>query len=92
VLLLGSCLTAHASRASPSLGELPLRMHVRIEPTLYLDIYLSLWSLSMRRGVHSLEASCTHPLFCRSRAHPRPPLLASSSCFPRPQPALLVPG
>ena len=31
-LLLGSCLTAHA--ASPSLGELPLRMHVRRnEPT-----------------------------------------------------------
>ena len=30
-LLLGSCLTAHASRASPSLGELPLRMHVRNE-------------------------------------------------------------
>ena len=33
----------------------------------------------MRRGVHSLEASCTHHLFYRSRAHPRLPLLASSS-------------
>ena len=31
-VLLGSCLTAHASGASPSLGELPLRMHVRNEP------------------------------------------------------------
>jgi hypothetical protein len=31
-------------------------MHVRNEPILYLDIYLSLWSLSMRRGVHSLKA------------------------------------
>ena len=39
----------------------------------------------MRRGVHSLEASCTHPLFYRSRSHPRPPLLATPSCFPRPQ-------
>jgi len=29
-LLLGSYLTAHASGASPSLGELPLRMHVRL--------------------------------------------------------------
>ena len=48
-------------------------------------LYLSLWSLGMRRGVHSLEASCTHPLFYRSRSHPRPPLLATPSCFPRPQ-------
>jgi len=32
-VLLGSCLTAHASGASLSLGELPLRMmHVRNEP------------------------------------------------------------
>ena len=31
-VLLGSCLTAHASGASPSLGELPLRMHVCNEP------------------------------------------------------------
>ena len=32
-MLLGSCLTAHASGASPSLGELPQRMlHVRNEP------------------------------------------------------------
>ena len=32
LVLVGSCLTAHASGASPSLGELPLRMHVRNEP------------------------------------------------------------
>jgi len=31
-VLLGSCMTAHASGASLSLGELPLRMHVRNEP------------------------------------------------------------
>ena len=39
-VLLGSCLTAHASGASPSLGELPLRMHVRNEPIpRVLDVY-----------------------------------------------------
>ena len=37
-VLLGSCLTAHAAGASPSLGELPLRMHVRNEP-IYLEVY-----------------------------------------------------
>ena len=31
-VLLGSCPTAHASGATLSLGELPLRMHVRNEP------------------------------------------------------------
>ena len=36
----GSCLAAHASGASPSLGELPLRMHVRNEPIpRVLDVY-----------------------------------------------------
>jgi len=40
-MLLGSCLTAHASGASLSLGELPLRMHMcamRMS-LLYLDVY-----------------------------------------------------
>ena len=37
-VLLGSCLTAHASGASPSLGELPLRMHM-CAMSLYLDVY-----------------------------------------------------
>jgi len=58
----------------------------------YTSTSTVLWSLSRRRGVHSLEACCTHPLICRSHAHPRPPLLASSSCFPRPQLGLLVLG
>jgi len=56
----------------------------------YTSTSTVLWSLIRRRGVHSLEACCTHPLICRSHAHPRPPLLASSSCFPRPQLGLLV--
>ena len=37
-VLLGSCLTAHASGASLSLGELPLRMHM-CAMSLYLDVY-----------------------------------------------------
>ena len=37
-----------------------------------------------------VDASIIHPLSYRSRAHPRPPLLASSSCFPRPQLGLLA--
>jgi len=92
-VLLGSCLTAHASGASLSLGELPLRMHMcAMRMSLYTSTSTVLWSLIRRRGVHSLEACCTHPLICRSHAHPRPPLLASSSCFPRPQLGLLVLG
>ena len=39
-VLLGSCLTAHASGASPSMRELPLRMHVMMRTmSLYLDVY-----------------------------------------------------
>ena len=38
-VLLGSCLTAHASGASPSMRELPLRMHVMRTMSLYLDVY-----------------------------------------------------
>ena len=39
-VLLGSCLTAHASGASLSLGELPLRMHMcAMRMSLYLDVY-----------------------------------------------------
>jgi len=37
-VLLGSCLTAHASGASLSLRELPLRMHM-CAMSLYLDVY-----------------------------------------------------
>ena len=37
-VLLGSCLTAHASGASLSLGDLPLRMHM-CAMSLYLDVY-----------------------------------------------------
>ena len=78
-VLLGSCLTAHASGASLSLGELPLRMmHVRNEPIPPTSTSTVLWGLSRRRGVHSLEAYCTHPLICRSHAHHWLPLLASS--------------
>ena len=39
-VLLGSCLTAHASGASLSLGELPLRMHMDMcAMSLCLDVY-----------------------------------------------------
>jgi len=92
-VLLGSCLTAHAAGASLSLGELPLaRCACTCAQWAYTSTSTVLWSLIRRRGVHSLEACCTHPLICRSHAHPRPPLLASSSCFPRPQLGLLVLG
>jgi hypothetical protein len=91
-VLLGSCLTAHASEASLSLGELPLRMHVRNEPITRRLLSYGASADAEAFIPHSLEACCTHPLIYRSHAHPRPPLLASSSCFPRPQLGLLVLG
>jgi len=90
-VLLGSCLTAHASGASLSLWG-SCRCACTCAQWAYTSTSTVLWSLIRRRGVHSLEACCTHLLICRSHAHPRPPLLASSSCFPRPQLGLLVLG
>jgi len=84
----GACLRSFAVAG----GAAAAHAHVRNEPIPRRLSFTVLWSLIRRRGVHSLEACCTRPLICRSHAHPRPPLLASSSCFPRPQLGLLVLG
>jgi len=87
-VLLGSCLTAHAAGAALSLGELPLRMHM-CAMSLYLDVYCPMepQQTPRRSFVGGMLHSPPH-----LHAHPRPPLLASSSCFPRPQLGLLVLG
>jgi len=89
-LLLGSCLKAQTSGASPSLEELPLRMHVRNEneptPTSHCRCGASACAEAFIRWMQAAHSS----LLYRSRAHSRPPLLASSSCFPRPQLELLA--
>ena len=84
----GACLRSFAVAG----GAAAAHAHVRNVQCAYTSTSIVLWSLIRRRGVHSLEACCTHPLICRSHAHPRPPLLASSTCFPRPQLGLLVLG
>ena len=86
-VLLGSCLTAHASGASPSLGELPLRMHVRNEPirrrllscgaSAYAEAYIR-WrhaalTPSSVAAARILGRPCLHP------PHASPGL--SSSCL-----------
>ena len=90
-VLLGSCLTAHASGALLSLGELPLRMHM-CAMSLYLDVYCPVEPHQTPR--RSFVGGMLHspPHLPQPHAHPRPPLLASSSCFPRPQLGLLVLG
>ena len=92
-VLLGSCLTAHASGASPSLGELPLRMHVRNEPIRrrLLSCGASAYAEAYIRWRHA-ALTLSSVAAAVPRAHPRAPLLASSSCFPKPQLGLLVLG
>jgi len=84
-VLLGSCLTAHASGASLSLGELPLRMHMcAMRMSLYLDVYCPVepHQTPRRSFVGGMLHSPPHLSQPRCRALP---LIASSSCFPRPQ-------
>jgi len=88
-LLDGACLRsfavaggAAAAHARAQWTYIPRRLLVAMEP-----------QHAPTRSYSLLEATCTHHIFYRSRAHhPRPPLLASSSCFPRPQLWLLVLG
>ena len=58
-LLLGSCLTAHASGASPSLGELPLRVHHVVRNGL-TSTSTSMWCLSI--------TACAEAFICWEQA------------------------
>ena len=58
-MLLGSCLTAHASGASPSLGELPLRVHHVVRNGL-TSTSTSMWCLSI--------TACAEAFICWEQA------------------------
>jgi len=93
-VLLGSCLTAHASGASLSLVELPLRMHMcamSLLPRRLLSCGASAYAEAYIRWRHA-ALTLSSVAAAVPRAHPRAPLLASSSCFPKPQLGLLVLG
>ena len=94
-MLLGSCLTAHASGASLSLslGELLLRMHM-CAMSLYLDVYCPVepHQTPRRSFVGGMLHSPPHlPQPCASSAAPAC-ILLMGSCFPKPQLGLLVLG
>jgi len=91
-VLLGSCLTAHASEASLSLGELPLRMHVRNEPiTRRLLSYGA--SADAEAFIPWRPAALTPSFAAATRILGRPCLHPPhASPFPRPQLGLHVLG